>query len=89
MNSSLFVPQRTAALLLQHWRSGDLLTELPASLRPETLKQGYDSQDQFFAAAANNAVTTTRLRLPNTLAPFFTRRSQMRPATMVPNAPNT
>ncbi|MNC65237.1 hypothetical protein D3C77_729670 [compost metagenome] len=41
------------------------------------------------AAAASNAVTTTRLRLPSTLAPFFTRRSQMRPATMVPNAPNT
>ena len=56
MNSSLFVPQRTAALLLQHWRSGDLLTELPASLRPETLKQGYDSQDQFFAAAAGSAL---------------------------------
>lgn len=52
MNSPLFVHQRTAALLLQHWHSGDLLTELPASLRPETLTQGYDSQDQLFAAAA-------------------------------------
>lgn len=55
MNRSLFVHQRTAALLLQHWRSGDLLTELPASLKPETLKQGYDSQDQLFAAAAGGA----------------------------------
>lgn len=52
MNSPLFVHQRTAALLLRHWHSGDLLTELPASLKPETLTQGYDSQDQLFAAAA-------------------------------------
>ncbi len=52
MNSLLFVPQRTAALLLQHWRSGELLMALPASLKPETLKQGYDSQDQLFVAAA-------------------------------------
>ncbi|AYG45475.1 hydratase [Pseudomonas sp. Leaf58] len=52
MHTSLFTHQRTAAFLLQHWRSGELLTELPASLKPETLKQGYDSQDQLFAAAA-------------------------------------
>ncbi|MNJ74306.1 hypothetical protein D3C77_712210 [compost metagenome] len=41
------------------------------------------------AAAANSALTTTRLRLPSTLAPFFTRRSHTRPATMVPRAPKT
>ncbi|MHB2081902.1 2-keto-4-pentenoate hydratase [Pseudomonas sp. UBA6753] len=52
MNNSLFIYQRTAALLLQHWLSGELLAELPASLKPETLKQGYDSQDELFAAAA-------------------------------------
>lgn len=51
MNTSLFTPQRTAALLLQHWHSGDLLEALPAHLKPETLSQGYEIQDLLFGAA--------------------------------------
>lgn len=51
MSPSRFAAQATAALLLQHWRSGERLPALPAHLKPETLSQGYDAQDQLFAAA--------------------------------------
>ena len=38
-----------AALLADAWRSGHLLTELPADLRPRTLLEGYDVQDALIA----------------------------------------
>lgn len=56
MTLSLFTAQSTAALLLQHWRSSERLQALPAALKPETLSQGYDAQDQLFAAAGGRRV---------------------------------
>ncbi|MGE8059014.1 2-keto-4-pentenoate hydratase [Pseudomonas sp. NPDC089547] len=56
MNPSLFTAQRTAELLLQTWRSGELLTALPAHLKPELLSQGYDIQDHMFAGTAGRRV---------------------------------
>ncbi|MBV6288917.1 2-keto-4-pentenoate hydratase [Pseudomonas aegrilactucae] len=56
MTLPLFTAQSTAALLLQHWHSGERLQALPAALKPETLSQGYDAQDQLFAAAGGRRV---------------------------------
>lgn len=56
MTLSLFFPRATAALVLQHWRSGERLQALPGPLKPETLTQGYDAQDQLFAAAGGRRV---------------------------------
>ncbi|WP_233270177.1 hypothetical protein [Stutzerimonas stutzeri] len=51
MPTSLFDQHATAAVLLKAWRSGELLTLLPAELKPETLEQGYDAQDELFKLA--------------------------------------
>ena len=37
--------------MLKAWRSGELLTLLPAELKPATLDQGYDAQDELFKLA--------------------------------------
>ncbi len=47
--SGLFDPAPAAAMLAEAWRSGALLSELPATLRPQTLAQGYDIQDRLVA----------------------------------------
>ena len=44
-----FDPAPAGALLASAWRSGDLLTELPAEVRPRTMTQGYDVQDWLIA----------------------------------------
>nr|WP_256357923.1 hydratase [Pseudomonas sp. PDM28] len=51
MPTSLFDPNATAAVLLKAWRSGELLNLLPAEVKPETLEQGYDAQDELFKLA--------------------------------------
>ena len=43
---------RSAAFLLQAWRSGERLESLPDDLKPQNLDQGYAIQDAFFQAAA-------------------------------------
>jgi len=48
MNES-FDPGPAATQLAEAWRSGSLLTELPAAIRPATLSQGYDVQDRLIA----------------------------------------
>ena len=45
----VFDPQPAAALLAETWRSGGLLTALPEAIRPRTLSEGYDVQDQLVA----------------------------------------
>jgi len=40
-----FESPQAIKLLLDAWRSGRQLTELPADVRPQTLDQGYDLQD--------------------------------------------
>jgi 2-keto-4-pentenoate hydratase len=51
-----FDPASAAALLVDAWRSGELLKELPAPARPTTLAQGYDAQDRFVAALGQKVV---------------------------------
>ena len=48
-SSERFDPSPAGALLAQAWRSGELLTELPAEVRPRTMTQGYDVQDWLLA----------------------------------------
>lgn len=43
----MFNPAPAAAMLADAWRSGELLAELPAAIRPRTMVQGYDIQDRF------------------------------------------
>lgn len=54
MQSTSFDPSATASVLLKAWRSGELLPELPAALRPATLEQGYAAQNQLFKAAGGS-----------------------------------
>jgi 2-keto-4-pentenoate hydratase len=42
-----FHQRQAAAILADAWRSGSLLSELPAAVRPRTMAQGYDIQDLF------------------------------------------
>lgn len=51
-----FDPAPAAALLAAAWRSGEQLTELPASIRPANLAQGYAVQDRMLAALGQEAV---------------------------------
>jgi len=44
-----FDPRPAGALLASAWRSGELLTELPAEVRPRTMTEGYDVQDWLIA----------------------------------------
>ncbi len=46
-----FNPGAAASLLLAAWRSGELLTALPAADKPVDLAQGYAAQDALFALA--------------------------------------
>ena len=41
-----FDPAPAAALLASAWRSGELLTELPTTIRPTSIGEGYDVQDR-------------------------------------------
>ncbi len=41
-----FDPGPAASILAQAWRSGAILSELPADVRPRTMLQGYDIQDR-------------------------------------------
>jgi 2-keto-4-pentenoate hydratase len=47
---SAFDPAPAARLLAGAWRSGELLSELPAALRPGTLDEGYALQDRLIEA---------------------------------------
>jgi 2-keto-4-pentenoate hydratase len=51
--TDVFDPAPAAAMLAQAWREGRQLTELPADIRPTTLKQGYAVQDAFVAASGD------------------------------------
>ena len=42
--SAMFDPRPAAAALADAWRTGPLLTELSAPIRPRTLTEGYDFQ---------------------------------------------
>ena len=44
--SAMFDPRPAAAALADAWRTGRLLRELPAPIRPRTLTDGYDLQDR-------------------------------------------
>ena len=44
--NAMFDAAPAAAALAEAWRTGRLLTELPAPIRPRTLAEGYDVQDQ-------------------------------------------
>jgi 2-keto-4-pentenoate hydratase len=46
-----FDPSACASVLLQAWRNGEQMTELPPQVRPQSIAQGYDAQDRLFAAA--------------------------------------
>lgn len=46
-------PSPAAQLLAAAWREGRQLTELPADVRPATLKQGYALQEAFAAAVGD------------------------------------
>ncbi len=41
-------PALTASFLFNTWYMGEIVTALPADLKPLTLKDGYDAQDQLF-----------------------------------------
>lgn len=47
--SEAFDAAPAATILAAAWHSGNLLTELPADLRPRTLAEGYDVQDALIA----------------------------------------
>lgn len=47
--SGRFDPGPAGVLLASAWRSGELLTELPAEIRPRTMTEGYDVQDRLIA----------------------------------------
>ncbi len=51
MTLAPFDPAPAARVLLDAWRSGTRLANLPESMRPADLAQGYDAQDALFAAA--------------------------------------
>jgi len=51
MQTTRFDPVATASVLLKVWRSGELLNMLPTEVKPQTLEQGYDAQDELFKAA--------------------------------------
>jgi 2-keto-4-pentenoate hydratase len=51
MTDSLFDPAATASILAGAWASGELMTALPITAKPETLEQGYDAQDALFTLA--------------------------------------
>lgn len=53
MNLPSIDTNATASLLLETWRSRNVLAELPASIRPVSLSQGYDAQDQLFKAVGS------------------------------------
>ncbi len=44
-----FDPGPAGALLASAWRSGELLTAVPAEIRPRTMTEGYDVQDWLIA----------------------------------------
>lgn len=48
MGTNVFDPFVTAATLAKAWRSGELMTALPAGTKPQTLEQGYAAQDELF-----------------------------------------
>ena len=48
--SRAFDPAPAALLLVQAWRTGTLLPELPERIRPRTMAEGYDVQDRLVAA---------------------------------------
>ena len=52
--SAKFNPEPAAQLLADAFRSGALLTELPAECRPQTLDDGYAIQDRFTALLGDN-----------------------------------
>jgi 2-keto-4-pentenoate hydratase len=54
MMSAKFNPEPAAQLLADAFRSGALLTELPAACRPQTLDDGYAIQDRFTALLGDN-----------------------------------
>jgi 2-keto-4-pentenoate hydratase len=41
-----FDPDSAARMLAETWRGGQQLTELPSAIRPRTIDEGYDTQDQ-------------------------------------------
>lgn len=51
MTDHTFNATPTASTLLHAWRSGELLSGLPAEQQPPTLAQAYDAQDALFKAA--------------------------------------
>jgi len=55
-SSGPFDPGPAGALLASAWRSGELLTELPAEVRPRTMTEGYDVQDWLIAELGHASV---------------------------------
>ena len=53
--NATFDPAPAAAALAEAWRTGRLLTELPAPIRPRTLAEGYDVQDRLIEALGEPA----------------------------------
>ncbi|WP_449123889.1 2-keto-4-pentenoate hydratase [Pseudomonas viridiflava] len=51
MQNKTFDPSATASTLLTAWRSGELLDALPATIKPETLEQGYAAQNELFKSS--------------------------------------
>lgn len=54
--SETFDPAPAASMLADAWRSGALLAELPAAVRPRTMAEGYDVQDRLIAALGRPVV---------------------------------
>lgn len=54
MHDSTYQPADTASVLLHVWQQGTQIHELPADVKPSTLKDGYDAQDRFFEAAGGS-----------------------------------
>ncbi|WP_218953739.1 2-keto-4-pentenoate hydratase [Pseudomonas sp. SbOxS1] len=51
MTFKSFDPAAPARLILDSWRSGQHMDSLPADVRPESLDQGYEAQEQLFSIA--------------------------------------
>lgn len=96
--SDRFDAAPAAALLAAAWRSGELLAELPADIRPQSLAQGYDVQDLLLSRlqepvagwklGAGSALQKRQSGVGRSIAGRILRSRLYRPGDQVP-LPNT
>jgi 2-keto-4-pentenoate hydratase len=71
---SAYDPDPAARLLVQAWREGKQLQELPAEARPASLDQGYDLQDRFIESLGGAAGWKLGVGSPANLRAFKLER---------------